>query len=133
MRKCHVCQEWLQLKLFGKFKDRQGRVYTRGSCLRCCAKAQTLRYRQYDESRLQAVTKARRQRETLSQYGLTGEAYKALEEAQAGVCAICGNPETRYNAKMKAIQPLSVDHNHKTGKVRGLLCAHCNHGLGQFR
>jgi hypothetical protein len=49
--------------------------------------------------------------------------YKKLN----GICDICGNPETsKYFL-------LSVDHNHKTGKVRGLLCSNCNNGLGRFK
>jgi hypothetical protein len=44
---------------------------------------------------------------------------------QSNLCAICGKPETRV---VQAGTPprLSVDHDHKTGKVRGLLCAECN-------
>ena len=46
-------------------------------------------------------------------------------EAQDGRCAICGNKPRKRR--------LDVDHNHKTGKVRGLLCRRCNHkGLGAF-
>lgn len=60
-------------------------------------------------------------------YGLTLDAYRGLLEAQHGVCAICGQVDTT------AKQILSVDHCHDTGKVRGLLCHHCNVGLGHFR
>jgi len=55
------------------------------------------------------------------QLGVTDEAYEALLEAQGGGCAICGaKPKTRR---------LHVDHDHATGKVRGLLCHRCNRAL----
>lgn len=64
-------------------------------------------------------------------YGLTPEQYAELYEAQAGVCAICREPETMtYRGKPKT---LSIDHDHETGKVRGLLCAACNFAIGKFR
>jgi hypothetical protein len=47
--------------------------------------------------------------------------YAAMLERQHGVCAICGNPpKTRR---------LDIDHDHRTGAVRGLLCHRCNRGL----
>lgn len=47
---------------------------------------------------------------------------------QGGVCAICRQPEQmRKNGQIRA---LSVDHDHETGTVRGLLCGHCNSILG---
>lgn len=54
-------------------------------------------------------------------YGLTAEQYDALLERQGGRCAICRN---RPKSKR-----LAVDHDHKTGEVRGLLCSRCNHDL----
>ncbi len=51
-------------------------------------------------------------------------------KAQGSVCAICGSKETTVNAKNDKIQKLSVDHDHATGKVRGLLCTACNKALG---
>jgi hypothetical protein len=54
-------------------------------------------------------------------YGLTAEQYDALLERQGGKCAIC-----RARPRSKR---LAVDHNHKTGEVRGLLCSRCNHDL----
>jgi len=54
--------------------------------------------------------------------------YSELFTRQQGVCAICELPEssTRYKT-------LSVDHNHVTGKIRGLLCSSCNRGLGLLK
>jgi Recombination endonuclease VII len=47
-------------------------------------------------------------------------------EFQAGLCAICCEP-------MKPGMGTCVDHDHLTGKVRGLTCRHCNFGLGHFQ
>jgi hypothetical protein len=56
--------------------------------------------------------------------------YKELFEKQNGLCAICGKEETHtFKGKIKQ---LSIDHDHKTGEVRGLLCNKCNTGLGGF-
>lgn len=59
-------------------------------------------------------------------YGLTLEQYKYLLEAQGGRCAICGTTDNSGVA-------LGVDHDHKTGAVRGLLCDPCNVGIGGLR
>jgi hypothetical protein len=65
-----------------------------------------------------------------TQYGMTPEEYAVLLDVQDGVCAICRRPE--MTIREGRVQPLSVDHDHATGVVRGLLCLRCNHGLGQF-
>ena len=65
-------------------------------------------------------------------YGLEHDDYLKLLEDQHHVCAICGNVETARNPSGK-IKPLSVDHCHKTGKVRGLLCRACNTLLGNAK
>ncbi|SRR5581483_9526005 len=58
------------------------------------------------------------------EYGLTLEQFQSHEDMQGGVCAICcGPPVTRKR--------LDVDHNHTTGRVRGLLCSNCNTTLGR--
>jgi hypothetical protein len=61
-------------------------------------------------------------------YGLTETQYRALLELQGGLCKICRRGPEGSGKKM-----LTVDHDHKTGEVRGLLCNHCNAALGNFR
>ena len=68
-----------------------------------------------------ASTHARRIQQT---YGLTAEQYAALLDHQGGACAICGGVR-RYR--------LNVDHDHRTGLVRGLTCRRCNKLLRDVR
>ena len=64
-------------------------------------------------------------------YGIDLLQYSQMFMAQNGKCAICGSDYGGHrNGEQKA---LAVDHDHKTGKVRGLLCEPCNQGLGKFR
>lgn len=59
---------------------------------------------------------------------LSYDEYVALHAAQKGLCAACGKPEKElHKGKVRA---LAVDHDHKTGKIRGLLCGGCNRALG---
>lgn len=62
-----------------------------------------------------------------TRYGISLQDYAVLRAAQAGKCAICSKPETAVLGGS-----LAVDHCHATGKVRGLLCNHCNRGAGFF-
>jgi len=63
-------------------------------------------------------------------YGLSREAYASLAEGQGGVCAICQEPETMRPTHGTGVRPLSIDHDHESGVVRGLLCAKCNMAIG---
>jgi hypothetical protein len=58
-------------------------------------------------------------------YGITIEQYWEMVNQQNNLCAVCKNPPNINN--------LAVDHCHKTGKVRGLLCQSCNSGIGKLR
>lgn len=55
--------------------------------------------------------------------------YNQMLESQNYRCAICGDEGNKENRFRK----LSIDHDHKTGKVRGLLCSNCNFLLGQAK
>jgi len=60
-------------------------------------------------------------------YGITSDDYNKMFADQNGCCAICSTHQSEFK------KPLSVDHCHTTGKVRGLLCSECNLGLGKFK
>jgi hypothetical protein len=62
-----------------------------------------------------------RRKPRAAQLGVTDAEYDRLLAAQGGGCAICGNPPKSRR--------LDADHDHKTGRVRGLLCHRCNRAL----
>lgn len=66
-------------------------------------------------------------------YGISVEQYNQMLADQNGVCAICKLPETSKTPYGGPIKPLSVDHNHETNEVRGLLCTQCNYMIGHCR
>lgn len=61
-------------------------------------------------------------------YGINRADYEARLRDQGGACAICGTTEIGRGHSY-----FHVDHDHTTGKVRGLLCDLCNRGLGYFK
>jgi hypothetical protein len=61
----------------------------------------------------------------MREYGISIDVYNDLLERQSGACAICGCPNWRGSEPR-------VDHDHSTGKVRGLLCRNCNLVLGMI-
>lgn len=70
----------------------------------------------YDSAKERALVLQRK-------YGLTPESYLALHRSQGGRCGICA-------AELAAGLGAAVDHDHMTGRVRGLLCSSCNMHLG---
>lgn len=108
-RTCSVCGETKELHFFSKHSGSK-HARTR-SCKQC-------------------KTRHSRQR----RYGVTPEQYDAMLQSQNGRCAICGttDPKTRTSG-CHVKSSFCVDHCHKTGKVRGLLCMECNTGLGKFK
>jgi hypothetical protein len=70
--------------------------------------------------------KARERRRTLKAYGITQQQYDTMLAEQQGRCAVCARNNPGHT------QHWAVDHCHKTGVVRGLLCSPCNMGIGQL-
>ena len=64
----------------------------------------------------------------LNRYGLSPTQVTEFFNKYNNVCGICGKSETI--AKNGKVQKLSIDHDHKTGKIRGLLCNRCNFAIG---
>ena len=62
-------------------------------------------------------------------YGITRDQFLQMVAAQRGRCALCGVDEKKHLSRWGT---LCVDHDHATKKVRMLLCAQCNKGLGSF-
>ena len=64
-----------------------------------------------------------------TRYNITETEYDTLLQKQAGLCAICRHPPEGIRRDWM----LHIDHDHKTGEVRGLLCDNCNRGIGLFQ
>lgn len=94
----------------------RGRAYYTGNAERLARRrAQCREYR-----------KAHGRQNDLKKYGLSPFDYEQLLSAQDNKCAICKNVETTISNKTGRPRRLSIDHDHQTGKVRGLLCTKCN-------
>ena len=83
------------------------------------------RYRQTDK--YISISKQYSEKRKLGQYGLTSDDYNRMFEEQGGCCEICGRHQDEFDRR------LAVDHDCETEKVRGLLCAGCNAGIGMLR
>lgn len=114
-------------------------IRTKGKCASHYAKSWNKANKErYNENGIRsyrknpATKKRREQARAAKRYGITIQEYDAMFKAQKGLCAICGKPERTRNRVDASIRSLAIDHDHKTGKVRALLCVQCNGGLGQF-
>ena len=65
-------------------------------------------------------------------YNITPQEYETKLASQDYKCAVCGKDDSD-NKRGGKLDPLHIDHCHKTGKLRDLLCHQCNSGLGQFK
>lgn len=131
---CPSCQE---TKLVGDF-NRLGVRY-QSTCRNCQNARLSVRRAEEKDAGLSVEINRRnyiqrRKWVTLkSKYGITREEYLQRIEEQGNLCAICRKPETETSSPHTDEMDLSVDHCHKTGQVRGLLCRQCNIALGKFK
>lgn len=107
-------------------------------CSKCRTRDDRIKYHERVKPELQKLTPELKNKKYLrdkefylkKKYGITLNDYNSMLESQNFVCAICKRPERlSFKGKTKA---MCVDHCHKTGKVRGLLCDACNNGIAKF-
>lgn len=122
MKRCSRCKTLKDESEFCKDRSRPNGLNHR--CKPCNrTHVQEIAVRQKQQMGKAEYRKLRRKWELPHYYGITAEQYTSLVEQQNNQCAICGkNPETY----------LAVDHCHRTGKIRGLLCRRCNSAIGLF-
>lgn len=147
MKRCRICNELKPLSDFYRMAGmRDGH---RNECKACNLAQQAERHRRDPEPKRERARRwaqdnperrAARAREYRAsgrkemadrksylkrQYGLSVEGYDAMLASQDGVCAVCSRPPTPGIS-------LHVDHDHETGRIRGLLCFRCNNALGDM-
>lgn len=81
----------------------------------------------------QAQATAQRRNKLSRAYGITLERYQEMLLAQGRKCAICGTFEPGGKPNRFGVSSFQVDHDHHTGRLRGLLCTRCNIGIGGLK
>lgn len=124
---CSKCEKEKDTAEFRKSRAKKGGVY--GRCKECRRAYGAAWYRLNPIkvaawAKCDPVKKAANRRKT--EYGITTKQYEDLLITQKGACAICKEP-------CKTGRRLAVDHDHSSGKIRGLLCSLCNRTLGGFK
>src|SRR3990167_5004624 len=120
---CARCKKEKPISDFRPVKiDRHSRRGYFSWCRPCCSKAQMGYIAKKDPAVVREAKRATHYRTT---YGITLGEYETLSALRSGTCWICGRPGIKRG--------LNIDHDHRTGLVRGLLCHKCNRGLRWFR
>lgn len=125
MKACSHCK---RIKPVSEFWIERRRNKPKSICKKCSViKAREWREKNPDagKERYQKEKLQVRERHLLRKYGMSLTQYEKLLSSQGRKCAICGKTEL---SQYKSV--LHVDHCHKTGAIRGLLCRGCNHILG---
>lgn len=141
---CIKCSRELPTEMFGMRTKSKGKRY-RSTICKPCVTARTVAWKEQNPEKAKAYTKTaeakRYSRRMEDRYGISSSDYEAILREQDGVCRICKRHETRTRGKRQLdfvgedskaaiVRRLAIDHDHVTGKVRGLLCGACNTVLG---
>lgn len=127
MKLCTSCN--IQKGFEGFYKKTRAEDYANtsaGYSHKCkeCTKESTAKYRGIKRAK---NPDWQREIDLKHSYGISLSDWNELFQKQNGCCAICGDHQSTLSKKLR------VDHCHKTGPVRGLLCATCNSGIGMLK
>lgn len=123
-KRCSKCKQNKPINIFYKNKNKKDGL---GNVCKFCNRLQT---KEYITRQLKKDPNFEISRNLKINYGISIQQYIKLSTLQKNKCVICKNVETLV-LRGKLVK-LAVDHCHKTGKIRGLLCSNCNKGLGLF-
>ncbi len=123
------CSDCKTYKLFRAFSPGMKGGSNRGGVGAYCKMCKNRQRKAGYQGKTEKERQQERSAHLARKYNLTDEEYTAMEARQQGLCAICHKPEPR---KLKGTPlRLAIDHDHKTGEVRELLCHDCNLMLGR--
>ena len=134
-KRCSCCKQIKNVTEFSKSdKFKSGYVCV---CRECVSKKnkeysdkhkkqKIITNKKYYSNNIETIKDNNRRNHLRRTFQLLPEDYDKLLEEQGGVCAICGGKSGPYSNLEHRLPSLCVDHNHKTGKIRGLLCHRCN-------
>lgn len=136
MKTCYVCKEKKALSQFALANNSKNGDGRAAYCLSCSSTLTdrqktaivTKLWRAHNKEKHDKQHKSHSLQKT---YGISIDNYNEMLRAQNSVCAVCAEPSTIMR-KDGRIHGLCVDHNHKTGMIRGLLCHTCNTLLGHI-
>ena len=124
-KKCACCGEVKPTTEFIKRKSRE-----KWGFYSYCRECKHKKAKEYYLDNTEKCKKLARNRD-LKKYGITLEDQEQMLREQNNKCAICGKEIFLFGSSKKLTA--HVDHDHKTGKVRGLLCNDCNRGIGLLK
>jgi len=117
-----ICLKCKTVKLRTEFHKRNSDKYKLQAYCKLCRKEIQNNYENTEIGKLR-----RREAGLKHKYKMSLQQYLEKAMEQNYCCAICGLHESNFK------NPLSVDHDHNTGKIRGLLCQNCNKGIGNLK
>lgn len=137
MRTCTACKNVLDDSMFYKRSDLPNKYHCK--CKKCSVeynnkqrKKTALKYYSAVRKHYYSNRDKMKKYYLSKRYNISIEKYDSMYDTQCGKCAICGKDILHISSLKNVKESAAVDHCHKTGEVRGLLCKNCNTGLGMF-